>query len=82
MEKQDPYMAARDALEDRMEALHDWAYEIVMKHWEAVRSYERQSPGWENWSTLQLPQITYSSATAFLSDGSEDIEIIDDEDEV
>lgn len=35
-----------------------------------------------DWSTLQLPQITYSSATAFLSDGSEDIEIIDDEDEV
>ena len=36
MEEQDPYMAARDALENRMEALHDQAYEIVMKHWEAV----------------------------------------------
>jgi hypothetical protein len=54
MEKQDQYMAARDALEDRMEALHDRAYEIVMKHWEAVKSYERQSPGWENRSILQL----------------------------
>jgi hypothetical protein len=31
-----------------------------------------------DWSTLQIPQITYSSASAFLSDGSEDIEIIDD----
>lgn len=31
-----------------------------------------------DWSQLQLPTITYSSSTAFLS-GAEDIEIIDDE---
>lgn len=34
-----------------------------------------------DWSKLTIPAITYSSSTAFLSDGSEDIEIIDDEDE-
>jgi hypothetical protein len=33
-----------------------------------------------DWSQLQLPTITYSSSTAFLS-GAEDIEIIDDDKE-
>lgn len=43
-----------EALEGYMEALHEQAYEIVMRHWDAVKLQERKTPGWENSSNLQL----------------------------
>jgi hypothetical protein len=35
-----------------------------------------------DWSKLEIPMTTYSSSTAFLSDGAEDVEIIEDDGEV
>ena len=45
---------ALEALEAYMGDLYNQAHEVVTQHWEAVRSQERKTPGWENSSNLQL----------------------------
>lgn len=54
MDMRDSNKNVMEALEGYMAALHDQAYEIVMRHWDAVKLQERKTPGWENSSNLQL----------------------------